>query len=265
MNRHTSHFIAAFGLLISTTASQAAFIGPSPYLCFDGNVTAGCTAGTNDSPFASEDFGTGYFHLEDFEDGLANSTGMTATGGAVAINISIIDSVDEDTDGVNGSGLAGASYFSASGSAGVGFSCDAGVLGLLPTHVGVVWTDGAFLNEVTFEAFDAANNSIGTLVAGTGNPPTIGDNSFNGGTAEDRFFGLTHAAGIARIHMRNSVLFGGGSGIEVDHVQYGNPTNQNANPAPEPAALLLVGIGLAGVAWRQKRRVNSIASRPQPI
>ena len=31
------------------------------------------------------------------------------------------------------------------------------------------------------------------------------------------------------------------------------------------AALLLVGIGLAGVAWRQKRRVNSIASRPKPI
>jgi len=51
---------------------------------------------------------------------------------------------------IDGSGLDGDSYFSWSGSAGLTFTFNADVLGSLPTHVDIVWTDGA--GTTSFEA-----------------------------------------------------------------------------------------------------------------
>ena len=178
-------------------AVSTALLGPTPYTSIA------------DSPFNGLVFS--YFHLEDSEDHLFNSPGVTTSAGQVTSTIfpGHIDSVDADDGVIDGSGSSGDSYFSSPGSAGIGFTFDAATLGALPTHVGIVWTDGD--GTTSFEAFDAANISLGVV-----GPVAIADGSNFGTTAEDRFFGVTHAGGISRIVISNSV-----GGIEVDHLQYG--------------------------------------------
>ena len=132
------------------------------------------------------------------------------------------DSVDGDDGTINGTGLAGDSYFSANGSAGIRFTFNANALGSLPTHAGLVWTDGA--GQVFFEAFNAQGVSMGVR-----GPFTIPDGSNSGTTGEDTFFGVYNRGGISSILIRNTV-----GGIEVDHLQYGfEPTN---NTAPSVSA-----------------------------
>lgn len=177
MPDHLTKRCAALLLAVLLPAtSQALLLGPSAYLCFDSAATAGCDA-AQDSPFASLDFSGGYFHLEDVEDGAINTPGLTNSGASPTGPGGITDSVDEDDGTVDGSGQFGRSMFG-SGSTGFQFSFDALVLGGLPTHVGIVWTDGAAFNTVTFEAFDALNASLGATVA-----PNIGDGNFLSGTA----------------------------------------------------------------------------------
>lgn len=212
----------------SVPAQAATFLGPTPYLSFA------------DSPFNGGSFS--YFHLENMEDGFVNEPGLSQSGGSITGPGGITDSVDADDGVIDGSGQNGRSLFG-SGSTGITFTFDAGVLGTLPTHVGVVWTDGAAFNQVTFEAWDSANVSLGTLVA-----DNIGDGSFASGTAEDRFFGAKNAGGISKIHIFNSQMSGGGSGIEVDHVQYG------ASAVPLPNAVWLFGSGLTGLLGIARRK-----------
>ena len=226
-------------LLLLAPKADAALIGPAPYLCFDASAIAGC--GTDESPFAGTDFSAGYFHLENFENGALNTLGVASLFGNVTGPSGITDSVDEDDGVVDGSGQDGMSFFGG-GAVGFDFSFDEVTLGGLPTHVGIVWTDGAAVNEVTFEAFNGSNNSLGSIVAGG-----IGDGNFQNGTAEDRFFGVIDLGGISRITIRNSMLIGGGSGIEADHLQYGLPV-------PIPATLPLLVFGLAGLGLRRRHR-----------
>ncbi|WP_447978541.1 PEP-CTERM sorting domain-containing protein [Candidatus Nitrospira bockiana] len=206
------------------SGAWAAAVGPTPYLSFA------------DSPFNGLPFG--YFHLETFEDHALNTPGVTGSPGGVTSIVfgpSIHDSVDADDGLIDGSGLNGDSYFHSPGSQGVTFAFDQTVLGSLPTHAGIVWTDGA--GTTLFEAFDASNVSLGTI-----GPVAIADGSFNGETAEDRFFGWVHAGGISKIVISNA-----SGGIEVDHLQYGGGVNGPA-PVPEPSAWLLLASGLAGLA-----------------
>ena len=99
-----------------------------------------------DSPLNTA--GLGYFYLEDFEDGLLNTPGVTASAGGPTWPLyprEYVDSVDADDgviDGVGHSATAGNSWFSPDGAAGITFTFDAGVLGSLPTVAGIVWTDG---------------------------------------------------------------------------------------------------------------------------
>lgn len=63
-------------------------------------------------------------------------------------------------------------------------------------------------------------------------PVSIADGSFAGTTAEDRFFGVTHAGGIESIKISNT-----SGGIEVDHLQFGPITavgtaTPTATPTP---------------------------------
>ena len=225
-------------LVIGVVASSAGpasaapiFYGPTPYLQ------------VSDTPFVG--LGLSYFFLEDFEDALLNTPGVSGFGGGVTGPGGITDSVDADDGAVDGSGLLGRSYFGA-GSTGFTFTFDADVLGAFPTHAGIVWTDGAAFNEVTFEAWDAFGVSLGTIVA-----PNIGDGNFLSGTPEDRFFGVSNDGGISQIRIFNSVMSGGGSGIEADHLQYGGERVQSV---PEPATLLLVGAGVGLLAKRSRRR-----------
>ncbi len=187
--------LAAFSLEVRAQT----FYGPTEYLEYA------------DSPFYRENFS--YFDLENFEDGLLNTLGASASTGNIALPGYYTDSVDADDGIIDGSGAGGHSWSTAAGWSGITFTFDSDVLGSFPTFAGVVWTDGITSgNTVTFEAFDSFNSSLGTVVASG-----LGDNNYSGGTAEDRFFGLTFSGGISAIKIKINES----SGMEVDHLQYG--------------------------------------------
>ncbi|MGH9871912.1 MAG: PKD domain-containing protein, partial [Pyrinomonadaceae bacterium] len=163
-----------------------------------------------DSPLGGRN--ASYFYLETFEDHLLNTPGVSASAGgvtSVVFGSNLHDSVDADDGVIDGNGLLGDSYISANGAAGIRFTFSAAVLGSLPTHAGLVWTDGA--GQVSFEVFD--HNGISMGLQGPFNFP---DSVNSGTTAEDRFLGAYNKDGISAIRVLNTV-----GGIEIDHLQYG--------------------------------------------
>lgn len=243
LNRPLHSSLAAALLLAAASSTAHAtspvltqyFEGPTPYLSFD------------DSPFKGPTYT--YFHLETFEG--AATPGYTVNAGHIGTSAQFTDSVDADGDGVNGSGLAGRSWYSGNATNTFVFTFSLSALGTLPTHAGIVWTDvgnvtsgTAGFGDVTFTAYDAKGNLIGTSTA-----PNLGDGFATGATAEDRFFGAFNLKGISRIEisMANSVDW------EVDHLQYGSI---NPLPVPEPEQWLLMALGVAAVAGAARRRTH---------
>jgi hypothetical protein len=231
------------------------YLGPSEYLCFDDSAIAGC--GGKDSPFVGTAFS--YFHLETFEDGLLNTpgvgfslgSGVTSTVGFGGVINTIRDSVDEDDGLMNGSstnpGIKTGDSFFGGGLPGIQFDFSAGALGALPTHAGMVWTDGA--GEISFEAFGADGSSLGVI-----GPFSHAGGSFFGETDEDRFYGAIEPGGISAIKLTNTA-----GGIEVDHLQYGllgdgGGPGPQPGVVPEPASLLLFGLGTLGLGIRSRRK-----------
>jgi hypothetical protein len=161
-----------------------------------------------DSPFDGLDFAT-YSHFEDWEDGVLSPPGVTpsSTTLSTSFGAAAVDSVDGDDDLLDDACAECEAAF-ANGS--IEFTFDAGTLGALPTHVGIVWTDGGLGSDAGFTAYDADAMPIGTLTA-----PAVGDGNNTGSTAEDRFFGVVHAPGVSRIVVTSS-----GGGVEVDHLFY---------------------------------------------
>lgn len=162
----------------------------------------------------------------------------------------IRDSVDEDDGVINGSSTdpavkTGDDFFGG-GLPGIEFSFSALVLGALPTHAGMVWTDGA--GTISFEAFGADGSSLGVL-----GPFAHADGTFFGTTADDRFYGVIDAGGISAIKLTNTA-----GGIEVDHLQYGLLGDGGPGPQPgvipEPASMLLFGLGGLGLGVRSRRK-----------
>src|SRR4051812_15031283 len=206
---------AAALVAASPAAAAAQFFGPSVY------------QSAADSPFHASDHVQ--FYLEDFEDGALNNPGLGATGlGHFCVSnlpgcfeaSGIVDSV-----GNGGNGLVGHSLFSSGGS--ITLTFDAAVLGALPTAAGLVWTDGS--NSIAFEAYGPGNVFLGGLGG------AHADSNFAGGTAEDRFYGVTNAGGISRLVIFNP------DGIEIDHIQYGVDVAAPGVPEPGAWALMLVG------------------------
>lgn len=191
-------------LTVVAPASQPEFFGPTPYLGF-GN-----------SPFSG--LGFAQFYLENFEDGALNTPGASASAGW-GVNVGG-DSVDEDDGAIDGSGVMGNSYYSRHTTKSLTITFNAAALGgHLPTHVGIVWTDVGAVDSgdygycnVTFQAFDSAG-----LLLGSAGGSHVGDGSNQNGTAEDRFFGVKHNAGIARI----TIGINNSTDWTVDHLQYG--------------------------------------------
>jgi hypothetical protein len=241
MNRRVAIILSLSLALTAVAKADPTLLGPSAYLALDNTLPG---AGTAVSPFNGLSFS--YFHLENFEDHLFNTPGVSASAGGVTSVVfgpSVHDSVDADDGVIDGSGLLGDSFFSGSGATGILFSFDAVVLGSLPTHVGLVWTDGSGL--ITFQAFGPGNVLLGSFGPGSGSG--FPDGTFSGTTAEDRFFGMINSAGISSIFISNS-----GGGIEIDHLQYGLV---RSNTVPEPGTLLLLGAGVLGLAgYGRKQR-----------
>jgi len=235
------------------SSAEAVYLGPSEYLCFDDSAIAGCAG--KDSPFVGLPFS--YFHLETFEDHLLNTPGVSAvTGSGVTSTVgfggvinTIRDSVDEDDGLINGSstlpGVKTGDSFFGGGSTGIKFAFSALALGALPTHAGMVWTDGA--GTISFEAFGADGSSLGVF-----GPFSHADDSIFGTTAEDRFYGVVDAGGISAIKLTNT-----SGGIEVDHLQYGLLGEDGGHEpiVPEPTSLLLFGLGTLGLGVRNRRRL----------
>jgi hypothetical protein len=237
MHPWTSHgprawlFVALLVIIAAAhpIAATAGSIGPAPYLQ------------ASDSPFSAFTFD--YFYLEDFEDNLFNVPGVTKSAGSIIGHGLASDSVDADDGVIDGSGNDGRSLL-ASGftPASVTFAFDAGILGSLPTHAGIVWTDGG--TATRFEAFGPGMVSLGTI-----GPFNLSDGNPNGGTAEDRFFGWSDPAGILAIKISPS-----GASMEVDHLQYGAAV-------PEPTTIEILGLGVALVGWLGCRRGRGLSHR----
>lgn len=233
---------AAIGLLSGGAAVAApTFIGPNGYLSFA------------DSPFGGVDFSLGYFHLETFEDHALNTPGVTAPRGNIgtaSFSFPALDSVDGDDgviDGQCSKAFPGCdSWVRNSGPQGIRFNFNGGVLGDLPTHVGLVWTDGA--NSVIFEAFDVGGMSLGTIgpseIAGenAAGSPVFNDQN----VSEDSFFGVIDLDGIAAIEIRGGGAVGPGGlfGIEVDHLQYGLFVQPPPPPPPPPPTSISAPAGI---------------------
>ena len=210
-----SHILAITIVLFAPSLmADSRLYGPVPYVSF------------SNSPFNGISFTQ--FYLEDFEDGLFNTPGVTAINnnpGGSSLCIygpgGATDSVDEDDGIIDGSGLNGHELSACSNDGGdnygTTFIFDKDVLGVFPTHVGIVWTDGSKTAKTKFEAFDASGNSLGVI-----GPVKISDDSFLGTTSEDRFFGASNTDGISKITLRDPT---GYNTLSIDHLQYGMARN----------------------------------------
>jgi hypothetical protein len=163
-----------------------------------------------ESPFDGVAFDS-YFYLDDFEDAALSTPGVSApntVSSLTGFGASVVDSVDCNDGAVDGSCLDCDALY---GQGTIEFSFDAEVLGELPTHVGLVWTDGGAGASVSITGYDEADTSIySQTVEG------LGDVSVAGTVEEDRFFGIVHFGGIKRVVIVNST-----GGLEIDHLQYG--------------------------------------------
>ena len=196
-----------FSFTLMREPTGALFFGPEPYFSVED------TPGDFFVPGCS----TCSVHLEDFEDAILDPAIQISSGQIIGPNFSsgipfVTDSVDADDGTIDGTGQSadgGHSWYAIGNTIQISFTASVSAAGL-------VWTDGdTRLRNVIFEAFDQNGASLGTIDAGD-----LSDDSYQGTTGEDRFFGIRYgdgrAQGISSIHLHNI----GGAGIEIDHIQY---------------------------------------------
>lgn len=238
---HSILGLLLLGLCFEAPCCGAAIttLGPIPYLS------------KADSPFPV-DGSNPNFYLEDFEDGELNTPGISQgelpfyplTQGVVSPPGLGTDSVDADDGVIDGNGQGGHSLasvftmsdliFPATYSFLIAFEFNQSELGFLPNAFGFVWTDGLSPGSVAMTVTTASGTQYQTPYW-----RNLGDDSREGTTAEDVFFGVIANEGIWRVMIR-----GGYTGelpfdqyIEIDHLQYGLLV-------PEPSGLFLGGIAI---------------------
>jgi hypothetical protein len=205
------------------------FLGPTPYLS------------AADSPFDL----SSNFYLEDFEDGELNTPGVIAQISVLRFGV-LRDSVDADDGVIDGSGSDGNSATAIDGvctntippvcSTSITFEFSEAELGRLPNAVGLVWTDGFRFPGESFTLVPYDRNGV---PLGVYNVFDLGDDAqqTQGGTAEDRFFGVIYGGGIGSLYIRQRGQFGE---FEFDHLQYGTTV-------PEPSTAWLLGLSLCAI------------------
>lgn len=200
--------VVAFSFCVAPQTHATTLLGP-----LGGSGLSGEYASASDSPFNGIVFSA--FYLDDFEDGLLNTPGVTASSGQVGDPGLRTDSVDSDDGTMDGFGADGYSYWSGyPNPTGVTFSFDETILGALPTHAGLVITDSVV--NTTVEFFDQLGASIAVF------GPLNVRISLNTATDGDRFVGVVSQAGISAIHISDT-----GIAFEVDHLQYGVSASPN--------------------------------------
>ena len=200
-----------------------------------------------DSPFAAS-ITNGTTLVEDFEDGLLNTPGLSLPVGRVSNPLR--NSVDAD-DGVmdnlgigyhwqtGGFLLPGESEYTTE----IRFELD--FQNRYPTHAGLVFlglapTDLGYFRF--FKAYDAAGLLIAESLLSAPLPVYQNINtSFS--TLGDRFFGLIHGGGISKI------LVGGS---RFDHIQFGY------GPIPEPGSAALVLCSALHLATRRRKTPGGV-------
>jgi hypothetical protein len=255
--------VISTALFVTAPISFAGSVGPSFYECFDATQTTGvgqtfsgtCTA---ESPFAQilRDGNFTYFEFEDWEDIAlntvinpipTNTAGVTiASTGTAITGVQVLGSTDQDDGVIDNSENTGGQRYGAFGQVNISF--DAGALGQLPTHVGLVATGaGNFDSNIRVEFFGPGDELLGTFnntVCPTG---LSGNANCNLVSEDDLFYGFTDAGRIASVIITDPV--NSRNIINFDHLQYGAVI-------PVPPAALLFGSALALLGWIRRRRVD---------
>ena len=222
-------FILSF--IVAPAMAETTFFGP---------VTGYTSAADTPAEFICDLCDDCVTVLEDFEDGtLDHGIMLEAIDGQIigpgfGTGLDgLTDSVDGDDGTVDGVGNEGYSYFSPGNSITI-------TLPNAMKSVGFVWTDGD-RNSMTTVEFYGTDGLLGTI-----GPVALADDSFQGTTAEDTFFGAQDAAGITSVVVTNV----GGAGIEIDHIQY----EDCSACVPEPASMLMGLFGLLGaMGWVRRK------------
>jgi hypothetical protein len=169
-----------------------------------------------------------------------------------------VDSVG--TGGGFGGGSLGVSPETGRSFTRVGFGFIAATPADLPTAVGIVWTDGPFeipgspRETYTFAFFGpldpfAIDLPVAEITLTLGDDTSFGENpDGTRNTAEDRFVGVTHAAGIRGF----TVTSGPASIFELDELQWGRMA-EPPSVIPLPAGLPLLAAGLGLMALLRRR------------
>jgi hypothetical protein len=189
--------LALLLLLASASLAHAGtvFLGPSPYLS------------AADGPFDLSGLGSTFF-LEDFEDGELNTLGIEQYGNPANFAIvrppsTLTDSVDADDGLLDGSGRDGnslqvtlAATFPPLTADSLSLEFDVTALGFIPTAFGFVCTDGTPGSSIRMTVFDESRNLVASHYFGDPLFGDLGDQRFDGTTAEDRFFGVVNPDGF---------------------------------------------------------------------
>jgi hypothetical protein len=237
------------------SALGATLYGPTPY------------RSAADSPFDLSGLGS-TFYLEDFEDGELNTPGISWLGppGIVLEPGTLTDSVDGDDGVIDGLGRDGRSLRSVGISVDfsdppnvsliTSYKFDATALGFLPNAFGFVWTDGPPLGAVVIDVLDDAGNIRNHYYWPETGYGTIGDEFFDGGTADDSFYGIYDPNGFSRIvvwtHTRDDQF----NSFELDHLQYGVIVPE---PSTMACAATVILVCLLPRHTRRRRRLNQAA------
>ncbi|MDB9313625.1 S8 family serine peptidase [Spirulina sp. CS-785/01] len=186
---------SSYKVIINDTITTEISLTSSTITSFNTNPYTNPYQSETDSPF--------YTHpnliLEDFEDGLLNTPGVTASTGTISNTTNTVDSLTGQSWRISENTLT--------------LTFDDTVLGIYPIDVGVAITDIETNNgtgTVRLEAWDAQGVFLGAT-----QPQDFGDGLTNGSTAEDRFLGISHDNGISKVTLSTD-----STNWELDHLQY---------------------------------------------